>query len=288
MATPSPIPVPAHLAAAAHCGAPITWTEVTDRRGSAVLKATGPAGSAAVKIGRGLGRDITAREAAVLARLDVDYLIASGLEAAVAWLVTEWLDGPTTWEVFEPVRAGSGGRPQALEAAVETCRAVAELHAQGWVHADLQPEHTLHTSKGARLIDMAWAWRPGWDQGGDFNGGLTHLVAPELARQIITGEKPVPVTPEADVYALAGVLWTCTTGTWPLDYAAAGIDRHALTAPQLRHAIATSRIPLTTGRPWPGLQTVLEAVLEADAADRPTAAALADQLAAAPVLGGAR
>ncbi|MFJ5548713.1 hypothetical protein [Streptomyces sp. NPDC093225] len=281
MSTEPPIPTAATVAVAAHCGPGLTLTEVTDRRGSAVWKAAGRRGTAALKVGRGPGYPITARETAALTALEVDYLLGGGVTPDAAWLLTQWLSGPTTYEVFAPVRESGGGAglEDARASAVDLCVAVAELHAAGWVHADLQPAHALHTETGVKLIDLAWAWRPGWDQGEDFAGGMTHLLAPELAAAVLTGDKPVVVTPAADVYALAAALWTCITGTWPLDYQAAGIDPKVVSAHELREHIATSSIPLTQARPWPDLQQTLLPVLLAGPADRPTADELAKALA---------
>ncbi|MEU9083367.1 hypothetical protein [Streptomyces sp. NPDC048357] len=210
----------------------------------------------------------------------MDYLVGGGVTHGAAWLLTDWLEGPSTWEVFAPVRADGAGRELALAAAAGLCAAVAGLHAVGWVHGDLQPSHGIHTATGVQLIDLAWAWRPGWDQGDDFNGGMTHLLSPELAAAIVTGDKPVAVTEAAEVYALAGVIWTRATGTWPLDYQAAGIDPKATAPHELRRRIATGRSPVAADRPWPELQDVLLPVLLDDPANRPTADELGKTLGA--------
>ncbi|MFF5448592.1 hypothetical protein [Streptomyces sp. NPDC012888] len=274
------VPAAARAAAAEHCGGDLVLTEVTDRRGSAVWKATGHRRTAALKVGRGEGVPVTAREAAALVALKQDHFLGGGLADGAAWLLTAWLEGPTTWELFAPARAGGTGRERALEAAADLCAAAGVLHAAGWVHADLQPSHGIHTTAGVRLIDLAWAWRPGWDQGNGFEGGITHLLSPELAAAVLTGDKPVVVTPAAEVYALAGVVWTCATGTWPLDYEAAGIDPKACGPGDLRRYIATGRVPVTAHRPWPRLQDVLLPVLLDRPADRPTAGELGRTLAA--------
>ncbi|MFE0460314.1 hypothetical protein ACFW1A_13810 [Kitasatospora sp. NPDC058965] len=274
----APCPPEAVAAAAIICG-PVSLTKITDRRGSAVWKAVGPHCGVAIKLGHGAdseGAEITAREAATLDALP-DYTVVAGRSGADVWYVTPWLDGPSTWDLFQPVRDGSDVRTAPLAGAVSLCRAVADFHSAGWIHGDLQPAHSIHTATGVRLIDFAWSWRTGTNPWREFNGGITHLVAPELAEWITTGPQPVKPAPAADVYALAGVLWTCTTGQWPLDYDAAGITVKDTSPADLRKAI-TAGIPLTAARPWPQVQTVLADVLTAPASDRPTAGELAESL----------
>ncbi|MER6445491.1 hypothetical protein [Streptomyces venezuelae] len=274
------LPSPARAFAEAAVGLPLTVEEVTDRRGSAVWKATGPTGAVAVKAGYGeAGERATAREVAVLGALGIDYFLGSGYHEGGSWLVTRWLDAPSTKKVFEPVRNDAGGREEALSAAVELCRAVADLHAAGWVHSDLQPAHGVHTPDGVRLLDMSWAWREGFEPPAAFRGGIVHLLAPELAASIGVGIMPVAPSPSAEVHALAGSLWTCVTGRWPLDYQAAGIDPDRLDVVQLRARVASRKVPLDVARPWPEVQDVLQSVLMAPRRERPSAADLSDALA---------
>ncbi|MFJ3787947.1 hypothetical protein [Kitasatospora sp. NPDC090091] len=250
---------------------------VTDRRGSAVWKAVARHGVYAIKAGYGVGEEITAREAAVLDQLP-GYTVASGRFAEGVWYITPWLQGPSTWELFAPTRNGSICNEQVLAGAVELCHAVAELHAAGWVHGDLQPSHAVHTDHGVKLIDLSWAWHPGFDQHSAFMGGITHLVAPELAASIEAGVRPVRPTEATDVYALAGTLWTCITGRWPLDYAKAGLDPQESAPGVLRTAVGTGRIPLDPHEVWPAVQHVLRSVLLSPPEMRPTATDLALRL----------
>ncbi|MER5869165.1 DUF6624 domain-containing protein [Streptomyces sp. NPDC002044] len=92
--------------------------------------------------------------------------------------------------------------------------------------------------------------------------------------------RPVTPTRAQEVYALAGALWTCITGRWPLDYAAAGIDVQNLSPVQLRSRVANRRAPLDTETPWPELQEILRPVLLSKSKDRPTAGELASLMAA--------
>ncbi|WP_035850629.1 protein kinase domain-containing protein [Kitasatospora azatica] len=271
-------PPQAVKAAEVICG-PVKLKAITDRRGSAVWKATGPMAAVAIKLGTGAAAEVTAREASVLDQLP-GYTVTAGRASEAVWFVTPWLNGQSTWDLFRAAREGAAGRPTALAGAVDLCRAVAGLHATGWVHGDLQPTHGLHTRMGVKLIDFAWSWQAGTTPWTVFEGAIVHLMAPELAAWIAAGPQPVKTTRAAEVYALAGVLWTCATGGWPLDYRAAGIDRKEAGAEGLRDAIATGKLPLSLATPWPELQDVLRPVLLSGPADRPTASELAVALVA--------
>lgn len=173
----SACPPQALAAAEAACGGRADLKEITDRRGSAVWKATGPTGTVAVKIGYGEGQAVTTREATTLEALDLpEYEVTSGNYEGDSWLVTPWFNGPSTWEVFTPVRKHTEGQAQAVAAAIELCQAVAILHARGWVHTDLQPSHSIHPPRGVRLIDFAWSWQMGQapDRRKAFANDLTH------------------------------------------------------------------------------------------------------------------
>ncbi|MFK0193318.1 protein kinase [Kitasatospora sp. NPDC090308] len=267
-------------AAEALCG-PVTLTEISDRRGSAVWKAGGPDGAASIKLGTGEAAEVTAREASVLDRLP-GYEVASGrIGDGGVWYVTPWEEGPSTWQQFRSVRARrDAARPEALASAVQVAQAVAELHGLGWIHGDLQPAHAIHTVGGVRLIDFAWARQLGETPWSVFRGTMVHLTAPELAAEIAAGNQPVLTTFMSDVYALAASLWTVVTGDWPLDYEAAGIDRKAAGPTALLEAIGERAVPLVGTEVWPELQQVLEDVLLAEAKDRPLATELADRLTA--------
>ncbi|MFE7561998.1 hypothetical protein [Kitasatospora sp. NPDC057500] len=176
-------------AAEAVCG-PLELEEITNRRGSAVWKATGPRGSASIKIGTDEAAEVTAREASVLDQLP-GYAVTAGRFDNGVWYVTPWLSGPSTWQVFRPMRKGEGGREEALAAAVGLCRAVADLHGAGWVHGDLQPQHGVHGEDGTvRLLDFAWSRKTGTTPWTRFDGTMIHLTSPELAARIMTGPQP--------------------------------------------------------------------------------------------------
>ncbi|HEY8982373.1 MAG TPA: hypothetical protein VIU15_22650 [Streptomyces sp.] len=268
-------PPEARSAAESVCGGPVELKELTNRRGSAVWKATGPTSAVAVKTGYDDAVAVTVRETAMLNGLP-GYEVTAGRYDGGAWLVTPWYDGPSTWQTFTTARADEGDRAPALRAAVDLCRAVADLHASGWIHADLQPAHGIHTPDGVRLIDFAWSRPETHGPVDGYRGGIVHLMAPELA-QAARDKQPVLATRQSDVYALAGALWTCASGAWPLDYQTAGHDRQTAGPDGTRDAIATGSIPLAPPT-WPAFHNALHPALTALPEHRPTAAELAQIL----------
>jgi serine/threonine protein kinase len=278
--------VPAEATAAVRevCGDGADLRLVSDRRGTAVWKAAGPLRSVAVKVGVGReGAAITARESAVLDAMGRGALLAYAHGQEAAWLMTPWYDGLSTWSAMVDVRAGAGVDDAARRLVVDVCEAVAELHASGWVHGDLQPHHTLHThDQGVVFIDCSWAWRPGVLPASSlFRGGLPHLLAPELAAEVEAGVRPLVTTQAAEVYALGASLWWAIAGEWPLDYDAAGVATAGLPSGQLRDAISSGRIPLHPPKAWPDGQDVLATALRPDPDQRPDAAELAAAVAKA-------
>jgi hypothetical protein len=208
-------------------------------------------------------------------------LLAYAHDQDAAWLMTPWYDGPSTWRAMVDVREGAGVDDAARRMVVDVCEAVAELHASGWVHGDLQPHHTIHThDQGVVFIDCSWAWRPGALPASSlFRGGLPHCLAPELAAEVEAGVRPLVTTQAAEVYALAASLWWAITGEWPLDYDAAGVATSGMPPEQLRGAISSGRIPLLPPKAWPPVQEVLAAALHPDPDQRPRAAELAAAIA---------
>ncbi|MFD7713138.1 hypothetical protein ACFV6E_04110 [Streptomyces sp. NPDC059785] len=275
-------PAEAHAAAQAVCGSGMTLTPVSNRRDGGVWRAAGPLGSVAVKVGTGpQGALVAAREASVLRAgfAGSDAVLGHGRREGAAWTITPWYEGPSTWDALSALRRSEGDTAVAKRHVIDLCDAVAELHATGWVHGGLQPQHSLHTAKGVRFINCAWAWHPfRLAPSGLFTGGLPHLLAPEVARSVHNGDRPVAPSRSAEVYTVTAGLWWAITGEWPLNYAALDLDQVELAPSELRHRIATCRIPLRGPWMWPSVQDVLSVVLTAPPAERPTAADLASDL----------
>ncbi|MDX2643449.1 hypothetical protein PV341_07650 [Streptomyces sp. PA03-1a] len=259
---------------------------VTDRRACAVWKATGPLRTAAVKYGAGVeGTVIVLRETtAVAGILGGSAVRAHGRSPGGAWMLTDWHEGPSTRQLLAGVRDGTADLAAARDAMVAVCEAVAALHAAGWVHGDIQPDHMVHTPAGVRFLDCSWAWHPlTLGPSNLFRGGLPHLLAPELAWKVHRGHRPVVVTSTDEVYTLAASLWWAIADEWPLSYEEADVDPRALDAAGLRHAIAARGIPVRPATAWPAAQHVLSHVMSQPDYRRPSAADLAILLGTALV-----
>ncbi|MEV7872720.1 hypothetical protein AB0P17_42995 [Streptomyces sp. NPDC088124] len=91
--------------------------------------------------------------------------------------MTPWLNGETTWQLFQDARDKKGSYEGPLKAAVDVCTAVGQLHQAGWVHSDLQPHHTIHMPDRMRLINCSWAWHMSLPPSLGYGGGIVHFLA---------------------------------------------------------------------------------------------------------------
>jgi serine/threonine-protein kinase len=139
------------------------------------------------------------------------------------YLVMEHLDGMSLLSAL--AAAGTGGvatalpLPRSLHIAIQICEAVGEAHAQGIVHRDIKPENVMLIRRGddpdfVKVLDFGiarldWADRSMATQAG-LIFGTAKYISPE-------GAEGKPVTPAADVYSIATVLYQCLAGQTPFD-----------------------------------------------------------------------
>lgn len=64
-------------------------------------------------------------------------------------------------------------------------RELAGLHAAGWAHGDLQPDHVIYQGDQTHLIDLACAQGPADLPFYPHRGGLAHTTAPEIAEAVL-------------------------------------------------------------------------------------------------------
>ncbi|MDT0321881.1 protein kinase family protein [Streptomyces millisiae] len=196
-----------------------------------------------------------------------------------------WQHGPTVDAQLEQLRGrvdNQSARSDALRAMADAAGALANLHALGWAHGDLRPQHIVHTPRGVALLNLAWAHNPSVklrpEHDLPYPGPLVHCRTPGTARRLLAGDTITP-TPTDDVYALAAIWWHSLTDTWPTNYQAAGLKpepddslavQRAVASEQWRHQIELIE--------WRAVSAPLRAALSAQSQDRPTARDLADQL----------
>lgn len=136
------------------------------------------------------------------------------------YLVMEYLDGISMLSAL--AATGTGGAlplPRALHIVLQLCDAVGEAHAQGIVHRDLKPENVMLVKRGddpdfVKVLDFGiarldWADREMATQAG-LIFGTAKYISPE-------GAEGKPVTPAADVYSIATILYQCLSGRTPFE-----------------------------------------------------------------------
>ncbi|MFJ2607445.1 protein kinase [Streptomyces sp. NPDC087425] len=261
---------------------PTTRRLVVDRRGSAVWDVESHRGRFAVKVGRPIEATAQwsaqpwtalapAREAAVLCRLGRED-IAYGDWKHGTWNIQPWHEGPDLHELWEPCRRQDASVRPSARVALGCVEALADLHARGWAHGDVQPAHFVVGPERTCLIDLALARGGPVPEEYDFpfRGCLVHYEAPEIARSVLDTGEAEP-TRAADVYALGASLLISATGRRAVEYP------DDAPRPVQREAVANGR-----RRPVkvPGeLGALVDAMLSHAPEDRPTLDEVARALA---------
>lgn len=176
-------------------------------------------------------------------------------------LVLESLTGATLGYVID-TRARPLPPLDLVYLGLQLCSAVRYMHGQGVLHLDLKPSNIISESGLVKVIDFSVARPPGRGRPGI---GTRQYMSPEQARG---GELGAP----ADVWGIGAVVFAAATGRRPFY----GPDSET-EYPQL-----DQRAPLVgTQRRLPKqLAEIVDACLEPDPGDRPTAEQLFDRLEA--------
>ncbi|WP_086769803.1 protein kinase [Streptomyces bobili] len=202
---------------------------VIDRRGSTVWEVDSHRGRYAVKLGYPIEATADwpaqpwtalapAREGAVLHRLG-HHDIAYGEWERGSWNFQPWHEGPDLYALWEPCRRPNSSIAPGTGVALGCVQVLAELHAKGWAHGDVQPAHFIVGPERTHLIDLALARGGHVPEGYDFpfRGCLVHYEAPEIARSVLDTGKAEP-TQAADIYALGATLLISATGWRAVEY----------------------------------------------------------------------
>lgn len=179
-------------------------------------------------------------------------LVAAGLDRPPYWLATEYVQGPT---LAEAVRDGGPLPPgTCLRLLAELARALDDLHGRRVQHRDLKPQNIILAPDGPRLIDFGIAKVD--DQTAITRTGVAPGTPGYLAPEVITEQR---VSPAADMFALAGVMFFAATGERPFG----GGDPHAVLYRSVHHELSLDGIE-------PALAACIHRCAAKDPADRPT------------------
>ncbi len=207
-----------------------------------------------------------ARALAALAHPGVVQVFDLGVDGDDPYLVMELIEGPT----LRAVIAERGTLPPAEVCAlgIQLARALEAAHARGIVHRDIKPGNVLRGPGGVwKLADFGVAHVPDSDAtlSGQFLGTPAY-AAPEA---LTLGQ----FSPASDVYGLAATLYEAATGAKPRG----DVTMAELITDAERPVIDPAAIPAALGTLGP----VLAAGLALSPKARPSATAIAEQLAGA-------
>ncbi|MDL4774396.1 protein kinase domain-containing protein [Actinomadura xylanilytica] len=181
-------------------------------------------------------------------------VLEHGEDAGVAYLVTEYIDGPS---LLQRVADGGPLSPGMLHGvAVGVAAALVAIHAAGLVHRDLKPSNVLLSMSGPRVIDFGIARALDAASAHTRTGqvvGTPGWIAPE---QILTQQ----VSPAVDVFA-----WGCL-----VVFAAGGRNPFGQGTFQVMAARVVHAEPELGDLPGP-LAGLVRAALAKDPEHRPTA-----------------
>ncbi|MET8986278.1 PASTA domain-containing protein [Nonomuraea wenchangensis] len=185
-----------------------------------------------------------------VARFCTAQVIDAGFDEGRAYIVSEYVDGPSLAREVALTGPRRGGALERL--AVGTATAITAIHRAGIVHRDFKPQNVLLGSDGPRVIDFGLA--RALDAAATVSGrgvGTPAYMAPEqITASAVTGK--------ADVFSWAATMCFAANATAPF-----GQDS---VAPVL-HRILTA--PPELGRLEGRLRVLVEACLEKDARNRP-------------------
>jgi eukaryotic-like serine/threonine-protein kinase len=149
--------------------------------------------------------------------------IPKGPDARVGgevYLVIEYLDGISLLSAL--AAQGEGGAlplARTLHIILQMCHAVGEAHLQGIIHRDLKPENIMLVRRAedpdfVKVLDFGIARLDSTKEGHTTQAGLIFGTAKYISPEGAEGKH---VGPQADVYAIATMLYQCLSGRAPFE-----------------------------------------------------------------------
>ncbi len=149
--------------------------------------------------------------------------IPKGSDARVGgevYLVIEYLDGISLLSAL--AAQGEGGAlplARTLHIILQMCHAVGEAHLQGIIHRDLKPENIMLVRRAedpdfVKVLDFGIARLDSTKEGHTTQAGLIFGTAKYISPEGAEGKH---VGPQADVYAIATMLYQCLSGRAPFE-----------------------------------------------------------------------
>lgn len=153
------------------------------------------------------------REAHILRRVHHPALVRSfggGLHDGLPYLLMEYLEGPSLFDVLEQSPARQLAVTDAVRAAIHLGSALNHVHRCGFLHLDLKPANMILRDGVPVLIDYDTArpLRPGVRPHRRLGTG-PYMAPEQVARAALT--------PATDVYGLGALLYELVTGRWAFE-----------------------------------------------------------------------
>ena len=152
------------------------------------------------------------REAKVLSNLthpNIVHYYGSGTSDGRAYLLLEYLSGPSLFDVLRSLPRRRLYVPDAIRAIMHVGAAVHYLHRQGYLYRDLKPGNVLLREGIPILVDFDVVRKIDGRRPADRLGTGPYMAPEQVRRE--------PLTTAADVYGLGALLYEMITGHWPTE-----------------------------------------------------------------------
>lgn len=211
------------------------------------------------------------REAVATAGLSDPHVVSiydAGFDDGDAYIVMEKLTGPSLAERIKAEQHLS--IPETLDVALAVASGLTAAHKVGVVHRDIKPGNVMFHDGSVKIVDFGIA-QLGQQHGAALTAPATAMgTAAYMSPEQAMGKQ---ATDKSDWYALGCLLMASLTGTPPFRGEAIAVAQQQINAEPPRAS------QLRTGVP-PALDDLIDRLLAKDPDDRPTSAAIIDQIKA--------